>query len=118
MQILLYHQNTIPTTPNYYDYKFPMAKFHFSRSNSVHKRGERFDEDPFLIFRLRGRTREQVMQELRKRHAGSDEAAEEEAEEVEVIIPLEEQIENFWEVRAPLEGFAVSIRPPAIEMRC
>lgn len=32
------------------------------------------------------------------------------------MIPLEEQIENFWDVRAPLEGFAVSIRPPTIEM--
>jgi len=78
--------------------------------------GERFDEDPFLIFRLRGRTQEQVMQELRKRRAGSNETVEEEAEEAEVVIPLEEQIENFWEVRAPLEGFSVSIRPPTIEM--
>ena len=78
--------------------------------------GERFDEDPFLIFRLRGRTQEQIMQELRKRRAGSDDVVEDEAEEVEAIIPLEEQIENFWDMRAPLEGFAVSIRPPAIEM--
>lgn len=78
--------------------------------------GERFDEDPFLIFRLRGRTQEQVMQELRKRRAGSDETVEEDVEEAEVIIPLEEQIENFWVVRAPLEGFSVSIRPPVIEM--
>lgn len=31
-------------------------------------------------------------------------------------MPLEEQIENFWDVRAPLEGLAVSIRPPVIEM--
>lgn len=76
--------------------------------------GERFDEDPFLIFRLRGRTQEQVMQELRKRRAGSDEAAEDEAEEM--VIPLEEQIESFWDLRAPLEGFAVSIRPPVIEI--
>jgi uncharacterized Zn finger protein len=78
--------------------------------------GERFDEDPFLIFRLRGRTQEQVMQELRKRRAGNDDAVDEEIEEAETIIPLEEQIENFWDVRAPLEGFAVSIRPPAIAM--
>lgn len=78
--------------------------------------GERFDEDPFLIFRLRGRTQEQVMQELRKRRAGSEEVVEEEAEESDIIVPLEDQIENFWEVRAPLEGFAVSIRPPAIAM--
>jgi uncharacterized Zn finger protein len=32
--------------------------------------GERFDEDPFLIFRLRGRTQEQVMAALRQRRAG------------------------------------------------
>jgi len=76
--------------------------------------GERFDEDPFLIFRLRGRTQEQVMRELRKRRAGSDET-EDEMEETEIVIPLEEQIENFWNLRAPLEGFAVSIRPPTIE---
>jgi uncharacterized Zn finger protein len=78
--------------------------------------GERFDEDPFLIFRLRGRTQEQVMQELRKRRAGTDEIVEEEAEETETIIPLEDCIPNYWEMGAPLEGFSVSIRPPTIEM--
>ncbi len=80
--------------------------------------GERFDEDPFLIFRLRGRTQEQVMQELRKRRAGADEIVEEEeeAEEAETIIPLEDCIPNYWELGATLEGFSVSIRPPVIEM--
>lgn len=78
--------------------------------------GERFDEDPFLIFRLRGRTQEQVMQELRKRRAGADEAAEEDAEEFEASIPLEDCIANYWELGAPLEGFSVAIRLPAIEM--
>jgi uncharacterized Zn finger protein len=78
--------------------------------------GERFDEDPFLIFRLRGRTQEQVMQELRKRRAGSDDVIEEELEEAEAVIPLEEQIENFWDMRTPLEGFAASICLPAIEI--
>ena len=78
--------------------------------------GERFDEDPFLIFRLRGRTQEQVMQELRKQRAGADEIVEEEAEEEEMIIPLEDCIPNYWELGTPLEGFSVSIRPPTIEM--
>lgn len=78
--------------------------------------GERFDEDPFLIFRLRGRTQEQVMQELRKRRAGEEEVVEEEAGEIEAAIPLEEQIANFWDLGAPLEGFSVSIHPSAIEM--
>ena len=78
--------------------------------------GERFDEDPFLIFRLRGRTQEQVMQELRKRRAGADEIVEDEVEEAEAIIPLEDCIPNYWGLGTPLEGFSISIRPPAIEM--
>jgi uncharacterized Zn finger protein len=78
--------------------------------------GERFDEDPFLIFRLRGGTQEQVMQTLRQRRAGSEEAVEEKAEEFETVIPLEESLSNFWDMDVPLEGFSVSIRPPTIEM--
>jgi len=69
-----------------------------------------------LIFRLRGRTQEQVMQELRKRRAGADEPVEEEAEEFEASIPLEDCISNYWELGAPLEGFSVAIHLPAIEM--
>jgi uncharacterized Zn finger protein len=77
--------------------------------------GERFDEDPFLLFRLRGRTQEQITQALRLRRAGA-EADEEEAEEPEVIVPLEETLGHFWELGAPLEDFSVAIRPPAVEM--
>ena len=77
--------------------------------------GERFDEDPFLIFRLRGRTQEQVMEALRQRRAGQDDFSEE-MEEPEVVIPLEEQIAHFWGISTPLDDFSVSIRPPAIEM--
>jgi len=79
--------------------------------------GERFDEDPFLIFRLRGRTQEQVMQELRKRRAGADEAVEEDGEEYEASIPLEDCIANYWELGAPLEGFSVAIRLPRLRCR-
>ncbi|MFI3186603.1 MAG: SWIM zinc finger family protein, partial [Methylococcaceae bacterium] len=78
--------------------------------------GESFDEDPFLIFRLRGRTQEQVLAALRQRRAGELEFAEEELEESETVIPLDEQMAHFWDLSAPLEGFSVSIRPPAIEL--
>jgi uncharacterized Zn finger protein len=77
--------------------------------------GERFDEDPFLIFRLRGRSQEQVMEALRQRRTGDTEI-EDELEEPEAVIPLEEQIAQFWEFSAPIEGFSVSITPPTIEM--
>ena len=77
--------------------------------------GERFDEDPFLIFRLRGRIQEQVMEALRQRRAG-DAELEETVEEPEIVVLLEKQVTQFWEFSAPLEGFSVSIRPPKIEM--
>jgi uncharacterized Zn finger protein len=78
--------------------------------------GERFDEDPFLLFRLRGRTQEQILLALRQRRAGQASFAGEEEEEAEVVIPLEETLERFYELGAPLEGFSVAIREAAIEM--
>jgi uncharacterized Zn finger protein len=78
--------------------------------------GERFDEDPFLIFRLRGRTQEQVMAALRQRRAGEGESTETEVDEPEVVTPLEAQGSQFWESPVSLEGFSVSIHPATIEM--
>ena len=106
------HRNDLKTDCSCPDYSNPCK--HIAAAHYI--LGERFDEDPFLIFRLRGRTQEQVMQELRKRRAGSDEIVEEEVEEIETVIPLEDCIPNYWEMGAPLEGFSISIRPPTIEM--
>jgi uncharacterized Zn finger protein len=86
--------------------------------------GERFDEDPFLLFRLRGRTQEQILMKLRQRRAGDELADDEEniADEDEVIVLLEEVLaeENgaarFWGLRQPLEEFSVNIRPPQVEL--
>jgi uncharacterized Zn finger protein len=77
--------------------------------------GERFDDDPFLIFRLRGRTQDEVMSALRERRAGEDAFVEEE-EEPEIIIPLDESVSTFFELGAPLDDFSVSIQQPAIKM--
>ena len=78
--------------------------------------GERFDEDPFLLFRLRGRTQEQILQALRQRRAGQMEMLDEESLEQETAIPLEDCLEHFWELGTPLENIPVSIHPPAVEM--
>jgi len=79
--------------------------------------GERFDEDPFLLFRLRGRTQEQILQGLRQRRAGQDLPEEDEEEDTpEMFIPLEETLGHFWEAGQSLAGLAVAVRPPAIEM--
>jgi len=77
--------------------------------------GERFDEDPFLLFRLRGKTQEQVIEALRQRRVGDGKPGDE-LGEPEIVTPLEEQIANFWRFSAPLEGFTVSIHTPTIEM--
>ena len=76
--------------------------------------GERFDEDPFLIFRLRGRTQDEVMSALRERRAGEDDFAEEDEIEEE-IIPLDESVSTFFQLGAPLDGFSVRIQNPAIK---
>ena len=78
--------------------------------------GERFDEDPFLLFRLRGRSQEQILQALRQRRAGQEVVEEpEEEEELEEALPLEANLDRFWDLGEPLDQFAVSIREPAIE---
>jgi uncharacterized Zn finger protein len=78
--------------------------------------GERFDEDPFLLFRLRGRSQEQVLQALRSRRAGQMEIIAEDKEDVEEIIPLEDCMDAFWEMGAPLDEVSILIQPPSIEM--
>lgn len=78
--------------------------------------GERFDEDPFLLFRLRGRTQEQILQELGQRRAGQDSLQEEEEENQELVVPIEETMGTFWQIGVSMEGFSTNIREPAIEM--
>ena len=79
--------------------------------------GERFDEDPFLIFRLRGRTEEQLIHALRaRRDQEGGESREEETNPRPGAPPLEEEMENFWEAKSALEEVKVSIKPPVVEL--
>ncbi len=78
---------------------------------------ERFDEDPFLLFRLRGRTQEQILAALRQRRSGQEPVEVKEQEQsYEHSASLETALAHFWEMREPLEPFAVSIKPPTIEL--
>jgi uncharacterized Zn finger protein len=81
--------------------------------------GEQFDEDPFLLFRLRGRSQEQIMEALRARRAADTPMLAEEREEYvvdEPAQPLEESLENFWSAGPALTGFPTNIRPAATPM--
>lgn len=81
---------------------------------------ERFDEDPFLIFKLRGRTKEEIIDALREKRAVD---AEEESEATtegtvplpgENVKPFEERLDSFWQVGDALASFSVNPARPEV----
>jgi uncharacterized Zn finger protein len=78
------------------------------------------DRDPFLLFRLRGRTREELMAGLRERRGsfGSAGAARQAAEksappDPELEPPADDvPVDRFWEHGPELEDLHFEIRPP------
>ncbi|MEM7028562.1 MAG: SWIM zinc finger family protein [Chloroflexota bacterium] len=76
--------------------------------------GEQFDEDPFLIFRLRGRDQETLLAALRTQRASEIED-EWEAEPDEPVQPLSECIANFWGDQQQVNAIQVSIQEPAVD---
>lgn len=82
---------------------------------------ERFDEDPFLIFKLRGRSKEEIIQTLRSKRAetlpvetaGANPA--EQAAQVEDAPLLVENPQTFWLADEALDTFSVRPVAPAVE---
>ncbi len=75
--------------------------------------GEQFDRDPFVLFELRGRSREKILAALRARRAVPTEevvgaAAQGQAPEPEAP-PLEECMDRFWTVG---EDLSALLGPP------
>jgi uncharacterized Zn finger protein len=80
--------------------------------------GERFDEDPFLLFHLRGRTQEQVMAMLRRRRVAPLDETDEAAPAlipVEPVAALEEVLDQFYQTGAGIETMMVELAPPAVD---
>jgi uncharacterized Zn finger protein len=91
--------------------------------------GDRFSEEPFVLFQLRGRTKEQILEAVRQLR--SQEAAEGEdvnkarahaTVETDTAIakpaknfpqPQNADIEQFWQYDEPLDASLVAIAPPA-----
>jgi uncharacterized Zn finger protein len=85
--------------------------------------GERFDQDPFLLFELRGRTKEQVAAALRERRAaGSTQLAEAQVPYgTEVIKPVEatdlsEQLHDFWAIGVEAEDVMLNLSKPKVNL--
>lgn len=77
--------------------------------------GEQFDRDPFLIFTLRGRTREQVMEGLRRRRAAAVQTeAAADAPTERPAPPLDADLSGFWG-EALHEWTAPDFSAPAID---
>ncbi|MGE3271568.1 MAG: SWIM zinc finger family protein [Chloroflexota bacterium] len=79
------------------------------------------DRDPFLLFRLRGRTREELTAALRARRssfgsAGAARMAAESQAAAETKEPEAEPlpVEQFWTIGAELEGLHFEIREPDV----
>lgn len=95
--------------------------------------GDRFSEDPFVLFQLRGRTKEQILHDLRRlrstkvqeqkstkaQERGSSKAHQQErsaetpkseSQIQETKTPL--KIEQFWQYYEPLDSSLVVITPP------
>ena len=89
---------------------------------------DRFDEDPFLIFKLRGRTKEALIAILREKRLAFQEEAPTQDETpdlasalatatlpAEEVKPLEECLDNFWQAGEDLTNFRVNLAAPEVE---
>lgn len=84
--------------------------------------GEQFDADPFLLFRLRGKSKPEIMALLRARRTvpgaenrPAETISEKGAPPSEPVIPLEELLERFWDSEDSLDDFQVRLEPPAVD---
>jgi uncharacterized Zn finger protein len=91
--------------------------------------GDRFSEDPFVLFQLRGRTKEQILDDLRRLRSNlisetespkDSNSSKKEVETVEAKASLaattpkttQLNIEEFWQYYEPLDSSLVVIAPP------
>jgi uncharacterized Zn finger protein len=83
---------------------------------------ERFDEDPFLIFKLRGRTKEQIIEVLRHKRASSLPAESvspsldaDNSTAAENALSLEDYLDTFWQAGEALDSFTVNPTAPRVD---
>ena len=74
--------------------------------------GDRFSEDPFVLFQLRGSSKDQIIAALRqlRRHSMTEETPENSSVPVSTPSPL--NLDQFWRYDRPLDPNLVVIAPP------
>jgi len=81
---------------------------------------EQFDCDPFLIFKLRGRTKEQIIEALRNMRVSG---AQTEPDGIHIMAsssaesakPLEECLDNYWQKGRELDQLEINPAAPDVE---
>lgn len=81
--------------------------------------GDRFDEDPFLLFRMRGRTEDQIMEALRQRRGAEADMSSPNydlpAQSSETEKPrFPQTLENFWNIGPQIDEVNVQVKMPNI----
>jgi uncharacterized Zn finger protein len=73
--------------------------------------GSEFDRDPFLLFQLRGKSREQLMAALRGQRLERPPQARAPKVSSE---PLEDHMADYWEAGDELEDITIRVTPPPV----
>ena len=84
---------------------------------------ERFDDDPFLIFKLRGRTKDKLMAKLKEKRvdklATQYDSTTTSGKQLPVqefnILPEKEYIQRFWDAGEELDSFALDPKPATVD---
>ncbi len=76
--------------------------------------GDRFSEDPFVLFQMRGRTKEQILTALRQRRGteAKDNTQLNSGENSPIENAKLPKVDRFWEYNQQLESSLVVIVPP------
>jgi uncharacterized Zn finger protein len=72
---------------------------------------EKLEDDPFLLFRWRGRARERILRELRQQRAAE---AAGRTPERSSNLNLEARLEDFWNLGEGFESVSIAVGPPAV----
>jgi uncharacterized Zn finger protein len=83
--------------------------------------GERFDQDPFLLFELRGRSKDEIIAALRERRVQEIEIVEETPYVPDTIdavdaVALEECLDRYWTLGTEAENVTLRIDTPKVDM--
>ena len=74
---------------------------------------EEFDRDPFMIFKLRGRTKDEIISSLRQKRTDESLPEPEQISDVAEVKEVPLSMDDFWE-GGESESFSVNISPPDV----